>query len=358
MSARGPAYARLPFLALGMAALALGILTGLVRLGFALPAAQAAPLHGALMVVGFLGTVIGLERAVALRARWAYVAPLAAAATALAAAAGGFELLRLIGPLAAAALPAVALVQARQHPSLPGWTMAAGALAWAAGLLGWLSASIDAAALCWVVFLGLTIAAERLELARVLAPGGPVRAAFVAIAALLAAAAALAFAEPQSAWRALGAALLALAVWLARYDVARRTVRLTGLTRYVAWCLLAGYVWLAAAGAMWLAGAAAQPLARDAALHAFFVGFVFSMIFGHAPLIFPSILRVMLPFTAWLYLPFAALHATVVARMAGDALADASLRAAAGAGHAAAIALFVATMAAGALRPRGGSGHP
>jgi hypothetical protein len=44
--------------------------------------------------------------------------------------------------------------------------------------------------------------------------------------------------------------------------------------------------------------------------------------------------------------------------MAGDALADASLRAAAGAGHAAAIALFVATMAAGALRPRGGSGHP
>jgi hypothetical protein len=349
---RGPAYARVPLLVLGVAALALGILTGLVRLGFALPAAHAAAQHGPLMVVGFLGTVIGLERAVALGARWAYSAAVAAAVAALAAAAGQLALLRFVGPLAAAALPAVAIAQARRHPSVPSATMAAGALAWAAGLLGWLTLPIDVAALCWVVFLVLTIAAERLELARVLAPSGPVRGAFLAIVALLVAAAALGFAELAAAWRVLGAALAALAAWLARYDIARRTVKLAGLTRYVACCLLVGYAWLALAGGLWLAGAQAQPLARDAALHALFVGFVFSMIFGHAPLIFPALLRVKLPYTPWLYLPFALLHATVAVRLAGDALADAPLRAAGGAGHAVAIAAFIATMLANALRSR------
>ena len=45
--------------------------------------------HGPLMVGGFLGTVIGLERAVALGRGWAYVAPLATALGAVALVAGG-----------------------------------------------------------------------------------------------------------------------------------------------------------------------------------------------------------------------------------------------------------------------------
>ena len=51
---------------------------GLVRVGWSLPGAARAPLaaHGPLMVVGFVGTVIGLERAVALGKKWAYAAPL------------------------------------------------------------------------------------------------------------------------------------------------------------------------------------------------------------------------------------------------------------------------------------------
>jgi hypothetical protein len=64
---------RLPLLLLGFASLALGIAGGLVRLGASIPApAGAIALHGPLLVSGFLGTVIGLERAVALgRAGWA-----------------------------------------------------------------------------------------------------------------------------------------------------------------------------------------------------------------------------------------------------------------------------------------------
>jgi hypothetical protein len=78
--ATGPALRRLPLLALGFVALIVGTLAGLARLGWAMPAlaAGAAALHGPLMIVGFFGVVIALERAVAIGRQWAYIAPLAA----------------------------------------------------------------------------------------------------------------------------------------------------------------------------------------------------------------------------------------------------------------------------------------
>lgn len=45
---------------------------------------------------------------------------------------------------------------------------------------------------------------------------------------------------PEPALRAGGLLMLASAGWLARHDIATRTVRAKGLTRYIALCLLAG----------------------------------------------------------------------------------------------------------------------
>ena len=83
----------------------------------------------------------------------------------------------------------------------------------------------------------------------------------------------------------------------------------------------------------------------DAALHAILLGFVFSMVFGHAPVILPAVLRVALPYSAILYAPLALLHASLALRVAGDMGTSASLRAAGGAGNALAIALFILTAA-------------
>ena len=76
-----PPRARLPLLAFGFVALVVGVAAGLARLGAAVPvfAATSAPLHGPLMVCGFFGVVIALERAVALDRLWAYLGPLLAA---------------------------------------------------------------------------------------------------------------------------------------------------------------------------------------------------------------------------------------------------------------------------------------
>ena len=84
------AQARLPLMALGMAALLGALWGGLLRLGWELPAlpSPVAAYHGPLMVAGFLGTVIGLERAVALGRPWAYTAPLCTGLGAIALIAG------------------------------------------------------------------------------------------------------------------------------------------------------------------------------------------------------------------------------------------------------------------------------
>ncbi|HEY4636790.1 MAG TPA: hypothetical protein VIH23_00880, partial [Burkholderiales bacterium] len=251
---------RLPILLLGFISLALGIAGGLVRLGASIPAPPGAiALHGALMVSGFLGTVIALERAVALGRLWAYAAPLASGLGGLCLvfglAAPGFALLALAAALLVAASAAVL----SRQPSLEMATLAAGAVAWLAGNLS-LYAALPAVP-WWISFFALTIGGERLELSRYLKRGALARDSFIVLAAALLAAPLLP--------RVLGVVLVLLALWLFAYDLARVTVRQRGLPRYIAWCLLSGYAWLAFGGAL-----LAAAVAYDAALHAIFVGFV------------------------------------------------------------------------------------
>ncbi|MCL4561467.1 MAG: hypothetical protein M1281_12740, partial [Chloroflexi bacterium] len=67
-----------PLLGLSMLALLAGLWAGLSRLGWTLPIWQPNLLlaHGPLMVSGFLGSLIILERVVALRIKALYLAPL------------------------------------------------------------------------------------------------------------------------------------------------------------------------------------------------------------------------------------------------------------------------------------------
>jgi hypothetical protein len=203
-------------------------------------------------------------------------------------------------------------------------TLAAGALAWLVGNLS-LAAGLPAVP-WWIAFFALTIGGERLELSRYLKRPPAVRLYFLALAVLL-------LVTPLEP-RAMGLVLVLLALWLMAFDLARITVRQNGLPRYVAVCLLSGYAWLALGGAL-----LAEQIAYDAALHSIFVGFVFSMVFGHAPVILPAVLRVKLPYHPVLYLPLALLHASLALRVFVSAAAGAW-------GNAAAIALFILTAAA------------
>ena len=309
-------------LLLALVALAIGIAGGLARLTPLPVSIIALALHGPLMVSGFVGTVLSLERAAALERRWAHAAPLCAAVGGMLLVAGfpreGFAAM----VLAALALLAAGIALLRRQPSLEMATLLAGAAAWLMGNLGLILGY--PAVPWWIAFFALTIGGERLELSRDLKRPPWTRSAFMALAA------ALLFAplEPPL----LGVALILLALWLFAFDPARFTLRQAGLPRYLALCLVAGYFWLGLGGAL-----IALEAAYDAALHAIFVGFVFSAL--------PALLRTALPYHPVLYLPLALLHASLVVRVAISAPIGAW-------GNALAIALFIVCAAALALQDR------
>ena len=69
----------LPLIAVAILALFFAMWAGLLRLGWVLPTFDnLAGAHGPLMVSGFLGVLIPLERAVAIRQKWMFVAPMVA----------------------------------------------------------------------------------------------------------------------------------------------------------------------------------------------------------------------------------------------------------------------------------------
>lgn len=338
---------RLPLLALGLMALIGALWGGLVRLGWPMPARPSGPVafHGPLMVSGFLGTVIGLERAVALGRRAPYLAPLV---TGL----GGLALMLgapgPLGPflitLGAAGLCGISVLILRRQRAMFTGTMALGAVAWLVGSALWLAGwPIYRVVPWWMGFLVLTIAGERLELARLVRVSPASRRVFIVmVGALLVGLGASAVSLGAGA-RLAGAAMAALGVWLGRQDIARHTVRRPGLPRFTAICLLSGYGWLAAGGLVAAArGDVAGGMLYDAMVHSIFLGFVMAMIFGHAPIIFPAVLGRSMPFRPRFYAHLALLHASLVLRVAGDLTGWVDGRQWGGLLNAAAIVLFLA----------------
>lgn len=354
-----PALRRLPLLLLGFVALIVGTLAGLARLGWRVPdlAAGAAALHGPLMIVGFFGVVIALERAVAIGRAWAYLGPLFAGLGTLAVLTSGAAFGRWLHVAGALVLLAATLDVFRRQRALFTFTLALGALAFVMGCVLWACGSaVHEVVPWWLAFLVLTIAGERLELSRFLPPSAIAVRIFAAILAAVVLALAGALGDAASDWslRLFGAALLALALWLLKQDIARRTVRQKGLTRFIAVCLLSGYLWLAVGGAVLLAAGTPAPgtASYDAALHALLLGFVFSMVFGHAPIIFPAVLRVAVPYHPSFYAPLALLHASLALRLAGDASGQFGWTRSAGMLSAIALAAFIVSTATAVLRGR------
>jgi hypothetical protein len=349
--------ARVPLLILGMLSLVGGVLAGLARLDWNMPApaASAAGWHGALMISAFLGTVISLERAVALGSGWAYLAPAAASL-------GGVVLLVGAPLLASQALAIIAasilLAASAQvlRRQLASFTMilATGAACWLIGNLAWLgSGTVMAAVPWWLAFLVLTIAGERLELTRFLPPSTAAQRLFFVIVGDILVGAMINFWQARLGYLLFAAGLLALAIWLLRNDIARRNARQRGLTRFIALCLLSGYAWLALAGVLGLAGGflPGHPW-RDATLHAVSLGFVFAMIFGHAPIIFPAVVRVKIPYHPLFYFPLLVLHLSLAMRILGGLGDRFDWRSQGGLANAIALLIFIITMLASVVRGR------
>jgi hypothetical protein len=58
----------------------------------------------------------------------------------------------------------------------------------------------------------------------------------------------------------------------------------------------------------------------DAMLHTMFIGFVFSMIFGHAPVSIPAIMGIPIKYSPIFYVHLGLLHISLALRVTGDLL--------------------------------------
>lgn len=316
---------RLLFLVPGAFCLLAGLDAALVLLGLPAPVdtSRLPVVHGPLLVFGFIGTVIALERAVAVRRAWAFASPAFLGV-------GGILLVTpvplVVGQCLLAAGSAVLLliyaaIWRRQAmfasavQALGAWLALASTLLWAGGLPA--SALVPG----MTGFIVLTIAGERIELARLVVMSRRTELTAIGVSIALGAGVLAAMLWPTIGYRVFGLCVLAYVAWLLQFDVATRLATGSrGLPRYIAICLLAGYGWLIVAGLVWLfVGETVQGPWYDGAVHAVFLGFTMGMIMAHAPVILPAVLRRPLPYRPMLIWPVALLNLSLVVRvLVGD----------------------------------------
>lgn len=339
---------RLPFLMLAILSLLFGLWTGLVRIGWdikPLPAAH----HGAIMIGGFLGTLISLEKIIPLRNKIFYVIPAISGLSVIC-------FLLQLNQIAAWALTAASLgltivfcIYLMRERTLIYLLTTLGGAAWLAGNITLLrDAFYPAAYPWWAAFTLLVISAERLELMKFLPVSQRSKNIFCVLLLMFVVGIIISFHGTGNIIS--GCALIGISAWLMRFDLVSISVKKTGLTKYVALALFAGYVAMLLTGMLFLT-AIGKSLGYDAIVHGFFIGFVFSMIFAHGPIILPGVLGISAkPFHHVLYVWLVLLHISWLLRISGDLFLDFDLRRISGILTTLAIVGYFATMATLTIR--------
>lgn len=345
---------RIPILLMAIFCLVSALFSGLARLGIGVPILflNATAFHSTLMIFGFFGTVIGLERAIASRLLWAYLAPLASGISGVLMLFGYQLFASSVGFIIAGTLFATAtFVIFIKQPADYTFTLLVGAALWPIGnFIMFLTENQGSIVACGISFLVLTIAGERLELTRFLRPTKYGKYLFLAITLSILVTTIFSALGRSNYDHFLGLSYCALAIWMFVFDIARRTIRKDGITRFVASCLLSGYVWLLVGGALWSDQFPDSPYQHDAAIHAITLGFIFSMVIGHAPIIFPAVMRVKIPYSWLFYLPLGALNFGLIARILGAMSENHRLLAAGGVINAISIAAFLVALVIQVIR--------
>lgn len=268
------------------------------------------------MVVGFLGTLIAMERSVALRHPLGYLTPaLLGVGGILLLTPAPQELAQLLFIEGAIAFVVVYILLWRRSQDVVVAVQLLGAIHLLIATFLWLTTPIPQILPWFIGFLLLTITAERVELARLYMPRSVDRVLVLA-ATSFTLAVTLSLWWPDLAARLGGVIMVVFTMWLIAYDVARTFIKTQGLPRFSAAALLSGYFWLIVASIIWLtSGLPQEGYIYDAAVHAVMLGFAMSMIMAHAPIILPAVLRRPLPYRGIMWIPLALLHLGLVVRV-------------------------------------------
>ncbi len=340
---------RLPFVIMAMLAMLFGLLSGLQRIGWPLPMTSVAPHHGAIMVGGFLGTLITLEKVIPLKRKILFLFPVISALSVASIALSNALIPSLLLILASLGLTVVFLLYWLKERSIIYTLMFLGAACWLMGNILLAATGFYPNAIpWWTAFILFIIVSERLELSKFLPVTKRHKTILLALLMFYLVGCALTFHGIGRYVASLS--LLGIGLWLMRHDVVSINLRKRDLPRYVGIALLAGYFSLLLSG-MFLLVANEQPLSYDIYVHSLFIGFAFSMIFAHGPVILPGVLGISTkPYHPILYVWLFLLHASWLARVVTDITLSIHLRMYTGGVSAAAILGYFITLAVLTLR--------
>ncbi len=324
--------------------LLLAVWSGWIRVGWDLPLAKMSWQHGAIMVNSFLASLIFLERAVTFRNKAVLLLPFVNALSAVAFISGynmAGQSLLIAGSLG---FLVMCLYFVYRYKELYYYVFVAGAACLLTGNIILLKTQLYPAAVTWWMgFLLFTIVAERLELSRFLSLTK--RKTGFLLAALASVLITVCWPFHLYGQILFALAIAATAIWLLRYDMAWHSIRIKGQHRYSGILLITGYFWLLITSALMIT-ADRFAFGYDATLHSFFIGFVFSMIFSHAPIILPAVAK--LPVKIYrpvLYVWFVFLQLSLIIRVIADIITDPVCRRIGGIANGFTILLFFVTVA-------------
>lgn len=288
MKALKPIYL-FPFV---LIALVTGMVGGWIRIGYTeIAISGSAANHGILMVGGFLGTLISLERAMVMRHKVWLVVPLISGLSIPVLLLLGWPTFGMAMMLSASlGLMGIMYLQSLRHPALYQYVMSVGALSWMLGNFSLLyTGFVPGAVPWWIGFVLFTIVGERLELSKFLPTPVIAKKALVWLLAAFFIGLWLPF-HDYGNWL-MGAAIIFMSFWLLHFDIAKVAAQKSKQFKYIGIGLRVGYFWLTLHGII-LTFMTAHSFHYDLYIHTFFLGFTFSMIWAHAPIILPMILNI------------------------------------------------------------------
>lgn len=319
-------YWRIPFMLAAVFNLIAGIWAGLIRLGWDLPLTPLAVHHGAIMVGGFLSSLIALEKAIPLKFKLALVVPVVSAFSVLMALPGYYHAglyFLIAGSVGLFMIHAYYLYLHPRDLSVLLMLIGAGCLITGNAMLI-TSQFYPASFPWWMGFLLLTITAERIELSKFLPVSSNTKYLLLSFLVLFLLGLLIPFHGTGKYLSAI--AMIGIALWMLKHDVMRIGLKKNGLMRFSSVALLIANMWLIVNGIL-LMGMPDTAYSYDILVHSFFVGYAFSMIFAHGPIILPGVLGISSkPFHSVLYVWLFLVQGSLLLRLMADSLLNSEWR--------------------------------
>lgn len=308
-----------------LVSLIIGVLAGLFRMGWIIPLGPVAGEHGALMVGSFLGTLICLERIVALKKNGLYVVPVLSGSSLIFFLMDQPLIAFILLTVGSLGLIYIYVDLINRFKEYYFYIMMIGGICWAVGnIIMIINPFYPASAPWWIAFILLTVFGERLELSKFLPQTKRKKQTMIVAIAIFMIGLVVPYHTGGNYISGVG--IIAMALWLLKYDIARKSVKSHGMHRFTGSLLLAGYFWMIVCGVLLIYDFGSL-FHYDAMLHAFFLGFTFSMIFAHAPIIFPGVAGLTIrPFHGSLYVWAILLQITLALRLIFDLLNSSGMR--------------------------------